>query len=920
MQNFTGKTVAIMISLLMILAIGGSLAMQDARAQINYTTYAYLNVAPDPVGVGQFVTVDFWLAVPLQSSERAVNLTVVVTPPGGTPITEGPYISDITGGTSFGYTPETPGIYTFEMFYGGQTLKVAPYTGDVEEPSHSPIVSLTVQSTPVSSVPFTPLPTTYWQAPVNAENVQNWAAITGPWLGIYSEPFGSTGSYNDSGNYNPYTTGPTTAHLLWTKQWAIGGVAGGDSGNTETSDYWTTSQYEPKWAPVVIDGIEYSVWYTTDTSYSNGIVAYNLYTGQNMWTINTQNPLVFGMQVDYDVPNQYGVCGPYIVTTGSLPASVTGGVPYATIPGSGQYNLYDGLTGNYVCSIVNGSTPGSGFGGGFMTVDSNGNPVGYYVNLTAGTEIITPNNGGAFGNYAGNPNPPYAFTSTGPTLNCWNMSQALGEGDPNLATSATGEWTLSNKAYPYDAGLEWSVQSIPTTLNGAPIGTAVVQIDGITLGGGLNGGGLSMAEIASNVIVLTYGAGTTQAGGSVGETAGWLIEAGFSLTNGQFLWIDNRTETPYTRLSDNFFYDAADGVYIHLNEATDVMNGYSLNTGDLLWTNTLTGYNGGPTNPIDEYGIQCLVNSGNGEVVFDGLGGDIWCVNMLNGDVIWYTNTTVLTGPSGTETPYGIWPLWVQYNGVWAGQNGLIYLSEGHEYSPPLFHGSQQLCLNATNGDLVWSSLGFDDTGGEVSYGILTTYNSYDAQIYAYGQGPSQTTVSAPDIGVTTATPITITGTVMDVSAGASQQAVKAEFPNGVPCVSDASQTQWMEYVYEQQPEPTNVTGVTVYFTDIDPNGNSYTIGNAVTDSSGVYSFVWTPPIQGSYKIIATFDNTGAYYGSCAETAIYAGAPAATPAPTASPPTGLASTGSLELGIALIAIIIIVIGAIMIVLLLRKRP
>ena len=25
----------------------------------------YINVAPDPVGVGQSVTVDFWLAVPL---------------------------------------------------------------------------------------------------------------------------------------------------------------------------------------------------------------------------------------------------------------------------------------------------------------------------------------------------------------------------------------------------------------------------------------------------------------------------------------------------------------------------------------------------------------------------------------------------------------------------------------------------------------------------------------------------------------------------------------------------------------------------------------------------------------------------------------------------------------------------------------
>ena len=42
--------------------------------------------------------------------------------------------------------------------------------------------------------------------------------------------------------------------------------------------------------------------------------------------------------------------------------------------------------------------------------------------------------------------------------------------------------------------------------------------------------------------------------------------------------------------------------------------------------------------------------------------------------------------------------------------------------------------------------MAFDDTAGAVAYGILTTYNSYDGQIYAYGQGPSATTVTAPNL------------------------------------------------------------------------------------------------------------------------------------------------------------------------------
>jgi hypothetical protein len=166
-----------------------------------------------------------------------------------------------------------------------------------------------------------------------------------------------------------------------------------------------------------------------------------------------------------------------------------------------------------------------------------------------------------------------------------------------------------------------------------------------------------------------------------------------------------------------------------------------------------------------------------------------------------------------------------------------------------------------------------------------------------------------------------ISGTVMDVSAGASQEAVKADFPNGLPCVSDASMNAFMSAVYEQQPMPTNVTGVPVTLTAIDPNGNLVTLGTTTSDASGTFSLTWTPPsVPGNYAIIATFAGTGGYYGSSAETHVYVGSAPTPPPPTASPPTGLASTGSLELGIALIAVIIIVIGAILAVLMLRKKP
>ncbi|NLB76222.1 MAG: hypothetical protein GX799_07115, partial [Crenarchaeota archaeon] len=78
---------------------------------------------------------------------------------------------------------------------------------------------------------------------------------------------------------------------------------------------------------------------------------------------------------------------------------------------------------------------------------------------------------------------------------------------------------------------------------------------------------------------------------------------------------------------------------------------------------------------------------------------------------------------------------------------------------------------------------------------IAVYWNNYDAQVYAIGKGPSQTTVSAPGSGVTMDGTVTITGTVIDISAGTKQNEQAARFPNGVPAVSDASQVQWMEYV-----------------------------------------------------------------------------------------------------------------------------
>ena len=113
-----------------------------------------------------------------------------------------------------------------------------------------------------------------------------------------------------------------------------------------------------------------------------------------------------------------------------------------------------------------------------------------------------------------------------------------------------------------------------------------------------------------------------------------------------------------------------------------------------------------------------------------------------------------------------------------------------------------------------------------------------------------------------------IQGKVTDVSPGTEEYALRARFPHGVPAVSDASQSDWMGYVYMQKERPTNTIGVNVTLSVLDSNGNTYNIGNATTDASGAYSLMWQPSILGKYTIFASFAGTNSYYPSSAETAV----------------------------------------------------
>jgi hypothetical protein len=130
--------------------------------------------------------------------------------------------------------------------------------------------------------------------------------------------------------------------------------------------------------------------------------------------------------------------------------------------------------------------------------------------------------------------------------------------------------------------------------------------------------------------------------------------------------------------------------------------------------------------------------------------------------------------------------------------------------------------------------------------------------------------------------------------------------------------TDWMGYVYQQKPLPTNFTGVQVTINVLDANGNYRTIGTTTTDTTGIYSLSWLPDIPGDYKVTATFAGNNGYWPSNAETSFTVDPAAATPTPTATQEQSMADQYFVPLSLGVILAIIIV-GATLALLLLRKR-
>ncbi len=334
-----------------------------------------------------------------------------------------------------------------------------------------------------------------------------------------------------------------------------------------------------------------------------------------------------------------------------------------------------------------------------------------------------------------------------------------------------------------------------------------------------------------------------------------------SLTTGQELW-DVTTDLS-SGLESTFSSGSvvADDGKVAIRMQTGALKCWDLYTGAELWTTPPTSH---PWGTFGAYHRQ----SAYGYYYLSGYDG-VHAIDWDTGEVAWSFQAN--TNPY--ETPYYVDGQAVNvFHGGGLVADGKLYVSSTeHTPSMPLIRGQKLYCLNATTGEKIWeftaSPIYYSRSfSGAVADGYLTFSSESDGYMYVFGKGKSATTVSAPQAAVTKGTAVMITGSALDMSPAQP----------GTAAISDESMDEWMEYMHMQQPMPEDVKGVKVMLTATDSNGNTQTIGEAITDTAGNFGKSWTPTNEGDYKIMATFPGTESYgssYGTTYATVVSAPSP-----------------------------------------------
>jgi hypothetical protein len=801
----------------------------------NVPTYCYAGVTPRITGVGQQVIVVFWLnAIPPTAAtdsrfgDRWI-FYVDITAPDGSTETMGPFTSDPVGGAYTLFTPNQVGTYTIVARQpaheiiglpsaSGEPID-HPSVGDIYGPSTSEPVYLTVQEDPVEQWPEAPVTDDYWTRPINNAN-RNWYELAGNWLGGAFQSFApgaspyvsASGFGTPNGDAIGHGQGTESAHILWTKPHQAGGIMDEWFGTTgyQTSHYQGISLGNP----IIIQGkiiVTYRKWAHGDEGYK----VIDLYTGETLALEEDARIPAFGQIYNYASPNQHGGF-PYVWRT----SGVTLPEGYITEPGKSTWEMLDGYTLEHITTIANVSAPR----GSVNVYGKDGSILYYFLTTIGGVQYLQVWNSSATDTLVGGP--------TGTSFWQWRpMGGSFGAG---YGVPFTDE-------YVHDGNTGFSLNvSLSTQVEGS---IQCVREGEFIIGG--------------------TGGSNTEAGGIV-EGNLWCL----SLEEGEegtLLWSRNFTPPRSDAPDPSIVYragvsmgivDPEDGVFFFEEQSTLTRWAYSLDTMELLW---------GPSEPEEAFHYYGPAESVyEGKLITYGYGGQMRAYDAKTGEVLWKYNATSI----GTESAYGgLYPI-----GVACICDGKIYaVSSEHSPTQPMYRGPNLRCINASNGVELWSILFWGarmsptESNVYIADGIVFGLNYHDMELYAFGKGPSATTVTASPKVSALGSSVVIEGTVTDQSpSGKRNTNDMLDFTlQGTPAISDEDMTAWMEYMFMQQPMPKDAKGVQVHLTAIDPNGNYQDIGYATSDTSGKYAVSWNPPVPGDYCVTADFEGSNSYGSSC---------------------------------------------------------
>jgi hypothetical protein len=333
------------------------------------TTYAYLSVSPNPIGIGQQALVNIWTTPGLDRFKAHHDYTVTITHPDGTTEKKvmDSYWADAT--SWFTFTPDATGEWKLKFEFFGSYFPNGTYadpraTGGVDvrawdeyyKPSSTKETTLVVQNEPVQPYPDVPLPTDYWTRPIPAEN-RDWWIISGnyPWYGPgggekWDELYPDTNPYwSARQKFTPWTLGPESGHIVWTDQQDLtAGLLGGDL----TSIFTVGTGANPN---ILYNGLGYM----STTEVVNGFPTpvwqcFDIRTGELKWqrTNVTEIPTI----IEYDT----GVSAAPVPGAGERPLK-----PELLYMGGGRLMKYSPSTGalNLNVSIA----PMTGSGGTYFT-------------------------------------------------------------------------------------------------------------------------------------------------------------------------------------------------------------------------------------------------------------------------------------------------------------------------------------------------------------------------------------------------------------------------------------------------------------------------------------------------------------------------------------------------------------------------